>query len=149
MPQGGITLVLRRNDLPAVLAHLVTRSTAAVDDTTTAIRDRCEQTSPRDTGALASSWYTNNGQQSDYTQRAGTAHAQNGLATIVSEVSPEFVLSLFGDNTGYLSVVASAVAHAVYQEFGTRHMSAQPTLIPATEGERENFIQAMSHVADV
>lgn len=146
---AGVTVIIRRNVIPQVITQIAANRTAAVDQTATAIRDRSEQTSPRDTGALASSWYTNNGQQSDYAQRAGTAHAHNSLAVIVNEVSPEFVLSLFGENTGYLTVVGSAVAHAVYQEFGTRFSGPQPTLIPATEGEREGFIAAMSHIADV
>lgn len=37
------------------------------------------------------------------------------------------------------SAAYNPVAHSVHNEYGTRHMSAQPMLHPAVEAEREPF----------
>lgn len=41
--------------------------------------------------------------------------------------------------TDHSGVLRNTVEHVVYNEYGTRHMSAQPMLHPAAEAEREPF----------
>jgi len=48
-------------------------------------------------------------------------------------------------NIGY---VGSAKEYAVYQEFGTRKMQAQPYLRPAVEAVNTNAEQALKKIAD-
>jgi len=40
-------------------------------------------------------------------------------------------------------VVEGLAAHTIYNEYGTRHMSAQPMLTPAAEDAREPFYRAL------
>jgi len=44
--------------------------------------------------------------------------------------------------------VFNEVEHAVYNEFGTVHMSAQPMLGPAAEEARPGFLEALSQLTD-
>jgi HK97 gp10 family phage protein len=39
--------------------------------------------------------------------------------------------------------VEALVEYTIYNEFGTRHMAAQPMLIPAAEAARESFVLAV------
>lgn len=51
---------------------------------------------------------------------------------------------LQGEMTGeYDGHVQGLAAHTVFNEFGTRHMAAQPMLIPAGQEAREPFHQAL------
>jgi len=140
--------VIRRNGIPALAVQIGSRSRQVVDDTGQAIRDLAAVLAPRDTGSLQESFYIGNGETSDYALRAGAARSRNRSAVIVPEVLPEFALTLSGEGGGYTVVVGSAVQHALFQEFGTRFQSAQPSLIPAVEANREAFVAAMGHVAD-
>ena len=45
-------------------------------------------------------------------------------------------------------VVEGLVEHTIYNEFGTRDMSAQPMLTPAAEAAREPFYAALRKVWD-
>lgn len=145
-----LTATIRRNAIGALIAQIGTRSQATVDNAASDVRDRAVQMAPRDTGSLQASLYVSNSAgTSDYSQRAGEARSRNSDAVIIPEVTPEFALTLFGGNTGYSAVVGVSVGHGVFQEFGTRFISARPYLTPAVEGVREAFISAMGHVADV
>jgi HK97 gp10 family phage protein len=113
------------------------------------ISDRAKQTAPVDTGALRQSIYLNDGDASTYATSVSVARQLNPDAQIVNEVDPEFAISLsHGGSSGYTVVVGAGVNYAIYQEYGTRHMRAQPFMIPSAESERGNFEDAMKHVAD-
>jgi hypothetical protein len=145
-----VTVRVNAGRLQRLLAVLPARAHTVVDTTSEDVRTRANQTAPRDTGSLAESLYVSNGEDSDYAQRAGAARARNSDAVIVQEVRPEFVLSLFANSAdAYLVVVGSAVAHALPQEFGTAHMGPQAFMIPAVEGIRGDFIDAMSNIANI
>jgi hypothetical protein len=144
-----ITATIRTNRTAALSAQIRARYVEVVDDTATGIRERASALSPRDTGSLAASWYTNNGDNSDYSQRAAAARSANDDATIMPEVAPEFALSLSGGGeAAYTVVVGSAVEHATYQEFGTTYQNGRPSLIPALEAFRDEFVSDMSRIAD-
>lgn len=147
--RGRFTVRLNNDRLINLIRAMPNRTRASVDQTTSTIRDRARQMAPRDTGSLIASLYVSNGEDSDYAQCAATARSLNPAAVIEQEVRPEFVLSLFGATGGFAGVVGSAVAHAVFNEHGTVHMSARPFLIPAVEAESSAFQASMSHVADV
>lgn len=48
--------------------------------------------------------------------------------------------------TGAHWTVENSVRHTVFNEFGTRHMTSQPMLIPAVEAARSNFHKAIRSV---
>lgn len=150
MPAQRFTVTLRSYRIPEVVAKLGVNMRSAIDESAANLRETAVQMAPRDTGALRESIYINNGDQSDYSQRAGSARSLNDAAVIVPEVRPEFVLSLGGNppDSAYVSVIGSAVNYAIFQELGTRFMRAQPFMIPATEGEAQNLERLMSRIAD-
>lgn len=145
-----VTVRVASYRIPEVIQKLGINMRAAVDESADNLRSTAVQMAPRDTGALKESLYINNGDQSDYSQRAGSASSLNDDAIIVPEVRPEFVLSLGGNppDSAYVSVIGSAVNYAIFQELGTRFMSPQPYMIPATEGEAANLERLMSRIAD-
>jgi HK97 gp10 family phage protein len=143
MPSSSYSVTIKSNRIASVQNLLLGGSRSVVDKAAGDIRDRAATSAPVDTGALRSSMYVSNGTTSDYSMAAGTARALNRDASILNEVRPEFVLSLFSGGLGYTDVVGSAVEYAVFNEFGTRYMSPSPFMIPAVEGNREPFIAAM------
>lgn len=149
MPAPGIGATIVFNGIPALVAQIPVRSRQAVDDAAHEIRDRASQLAPRATGSLAASVYVSNGTDSDYGQRSSEARGRNPQVVILPEITPEFVISLFGSNSGYMDVVAVAAGHGIFLELGTRHISPRPYFTPAVEVERDIFAAQMSHVADV
>lgn len=142
-------VVLNTARLTGLYSRLTPKARAAVQDAAEDMRDRASQLAPRDTGSLAASLYVATPDGSDYSQRASAARALNSRATIVSEVTPDQVLSLGGESgKGFIAVVGIAVEHGVFNELGTRFMAPQPFMVPAAEPERDRFISLMSHVAD-
>lgn len=145
-----VTTRVNKLRLDGLILQLSPRSHAAVDLTANNIRDRAASLAPRRTGSLAESIYVGTPDGSDYSQRAGDARSTNPTAIIVSEVTSSEVLSLSGGSSNaYVDVVGVAVQHGVFNELGTRFMSAQPFIFPSVEPERDAFVSAMSHVADV
>lgn len=145
----SVTVTLRSNRIPALLAQIQDKSKAAVETTAVNIRDMASQIAPRDTGSLAESLYVSSPAGSDYSQRAAVAVSRNPQATILSEVQPQFVLSLFGPTgpNAYIAVVGAAAGHGYFQEFGTRYMGAQPFLYPAVLGSQNQFVSDMKDIA--
>lgn len=47
---------------------------------------------------------------------------------------------------GLVAVIGTSVLYAVFVEFGTRRMSAQPYLTPAVEAVREEFAHGISSI---
>lgn len=57
----------------------------------------------------------------------------------------EMRAGLQGEMTGaHEGHVVGLAAHTVFNEFGTRHMAAQPMLIPAAEQARRPFLDALA-----
>ncbi len=65
-----------------------------------------------------------------------TAQARSRVDT--GAMKDGWVTAMIDDFTGQLG---NPVKHVIYNEFGTRHMSAQPMLKPAVESAREPFIR--------
>lgn len=143
-----ITATIRRNRIPALIGQIPVRTRAAVLQSADNIRGMASVLAPRDTGSLVESLYISSTEDSDYGQRAAAAASRNPDAEIVPEVTPEFAVTLSGNNRGFMAVVGSAVEHGVFQEFGTRFIGPRAFLTPAVENEREAFFSQMSHVAD-
>lgn len=57
------------------------------------------------------------------------------------ELRDSWSVSFTGPTDGQ---VASSSGHAVYNEYGTVHMSAQPLLAPAIDQERPRFVAELS-----
>lgn len=145
-----ITVTMRKDRLEQLTDKLPVRARTVVDNTSSDIRNSASQLARRETGSLAASVYISNGEESDYSQRAGEARSRNPEATIVPEVRPEFVMSLFGGSkNAYVSVVGTAVAHGLFNELGTRFMSSAAFMIPSVEGASSGFVAEMSKVADL
>lgn len=123
----------------------------AIDDSAANIQQFASEIAPMDTGSLRASIYVTNGTDSDYNERVGAAESLNDDVVILEEIDPEFVISPSSSSaTGkdsYLVVVGVAAEHGAPQEFGTRFISPQPFLTPATLGEESNFTQAMTKIA--
>lgn len=141
--------VLNTTRLVGLYGRLGPKAKQAVEDTTASMRERAAQLAPKDTGSLAASLYVATPDGSEYSQRSSAARALNPRAIIVSETTPDQVLSLGGGGgKGFIGVVGIAVEHGVFNELGTRYMAPRPFMLPAAEPERDGFITLMSHVAD-
>lgn len=149
--RGSVTarVIVRSNNIGALITRIGEHARAAVDQTATNLRDNASVRAPRDTGSLAASIYVNNGTESDYLQRAATAESLNRDVVILEEIDPEFVISLGGSaDAAYASVVGVAAGHGIFQELGTRFQPPQSFLFSAVEVARDEFESLMSHVAD-
>lgn len=65
-----------------------------------------------------------------------TAKARSRVDT--GQMKAGWQTAMLDEHTGQL---ANAVEHVKYNEYGTRHMSAQPMLTPAVESARGPFVQ--------
>lgn len=115
------------NGLP--LASLIIEQTtpAMVKQTAQQVLIIAQELAPEQTGFLISSGYIKTNTDSSYGQNAGGAP---GDAYLLPEVDPppaDTVYIAFGAN------------YAIYLEFGTVKMGAQPFLIPALEAVAESF----------
>ncbi len=63
-----------------------------------------------------------------------TAQARSRVDT--GQMKAGWITAMHDDHSGAL---ANTVEHSKYNEYGTRHMSAQPMLHPAVESAREPF----------
>jgi len=154
MAAGTVSITVRINVRSNTIGRLIDRLSQnmhqVVDESALAIQERASQIAPVDTGALRNSIYVNNGTESDYSQRTATARGLNPDMIALEEIDPEFVISVStspGD-ASYVSVVGVAAEYGLFQELGTRHMRAQPFMLPAALGVQGDFETAMTHIAD-
>lgn len=148
----SVTIVagVRSNTIGKLIDRLGQNMHAIVDQAATDIQARASQTAPVDTGALRNSIYVNNGTDSDYNERVSVASSLNPEMIALEEIDPEFVIAVAtspGD-AAYVSVVGVAADYGLFQELGTRHMRAQPFMLPSALGVQGDFETAMTHVAD-
>lgn len=150
-------VTLKVDRLLRLQTSIQTRATDQVRDKANFCREYAYALSPVRTGALKESWYVSGpNDESDYAVRASDAQSLNPEAIITIELKAAFVDPNLGQlrspETGQFSlpeaIVASCVNYSLYLEYGTRYMSAQPILFPASEATREQFIEGMLTVAD-
>jgi HK97 gp10 family phage protein len=120
--------------------RLPTVGKEAAQEIAHSIRDVASQIAPKDTTSLSQSIYVSDGEDSDYSERAGAAEAVNDNVVILEEIRPEFAISLSGGPAAtYTVVVGVAASHGIFQEYGTATMSPQPYFTPAIEPSRDAF----------
>ena len=114
-----MTTVIMHNAFPRMAAGMTGGVEPGVRQAAVEIAADAQATAPRDTGALAAAW------QSDPLERT---------ATKVSWAA-------YAGNTegGGLRADGKPVNYAIYQEFGTRFMAAQPFFFPSVERLRPEF----------
>lgn len=150
----GLSIIVRTNRINMVQASITERAQDTVRDSAKYMRDYAESIAPIRTGAFAASIYVNGpGDYTDYAERAGVAAARNPKAKIIPELLAARVdTRQLRNNLGQFSlpeaIVASAVEYSVFLEDGTRFMGPRPTFRPAAEATRQQFADAMGHVAD-
>lgn len=152
----AFSISVRVNKIPAVRTSITDRSKEIVKESAEFMRDYARSIAPVRSGAFAASIYVNGpGEFSDYAERAGAASQRNPDAQIIPELKAAQVdtgVSQLRNSLGQFSlpeaIVASAVEYSLFLEEGTRYMGAQPTLRPAAEATRQQFAEAMTHVAD-
>lgn len=150
------SLSVRVNKISAVQTSIADRSMEIVKDSAEFMRDYASSIAPVRTSAFSASIYVNGpGGFTDYAERAGAASQRNPKAHIVPELQAAQVDTGVGqlrNSLGQFSlpeaIVASAVEYSLYLEEGTRYMAPRPTLRPAAEATRQQFAEAMKHVAD-
>lgn len=151
-----LSITVRTNRINRVQSSITERAKATVADSAKFMRDYAQGIAPVRTGAFASSIYVNGpGNVSSYSQHAAAASQLNPKAHIIPELIAAQVdtgLSRLRNNAGQFSlpeaIVASAVEYSVFLEDGTRYMGPRPTFRPAAEATRQQFAEAMEHVAD-
>lgn len=151
-----ITVLVRKNLIPRVMASVTEKTVDAVRDNAHAMRARAQSIAPVQTGAFRASLYVNGpDNESDYGIRAADASRLNRKANIVPElraadVDPKVnpLRNQFGRFSLPEAIVAPAVEYGLYLEEGTVYMSARPTLRPAALATEPSFKNAMSQVAD-
>jgi HK97 gp10 family phage protein len=152
----AFSVFVRVNRINQVQASITDRSKETVRDSARYMRDYAQAIAPVRTGAFRASLYVNGPDgKSDYPERAAAAAQANPRAHIIDEIKAADVDTGVGqlrNNLGQFSldeaIVASAVEYSVFLEEGTRYMAPRPTLRPAAEATRQQFADAMSHVAD-
>lgn len=151
-----LSITVRVNRINQVQASITSRSKKTVHESAQFMRDYAQAIAPVRLGAFRASLYINGpGNVSDYPERAAAAAQLNPKAHIIDEIHAADVDTGVGqlrNNLGQFSldeaIVASAVEYSVFLEEGTRYMGARPTLRPAAEATRQQFVQAMHHVVD-
>lgn len=152
----GISIIIRRNDTPRVMASIKDKQRKAARDNAHTMRDFAKAIAPVKTGAFRASLYVNGpNNESDYATSVAAALRLNPKAGIVPEqraAQPDSSTGGFRDQFGQFSqeeaIVAPAVVYGLYLEEGTVHMAPRPTLMQAAIATRTPFIGAMSKVAD-
>ena len=119
---------------------------ATTDQAAQSLQNLAYQLSPVDTGALRNSIYVNNGDQSDYSLRVGTAERLNPDMDALDEIAPEFVISLSEAGTrAYVVVVGVAAHYGIFQEEGTVFQPPQSFMRPASEAISSDFSNNMAN----
>lgn len=152
----AFSVTVTKNKIPATKASITDKAKAIVKESAEYMRGYAASIAPKQTGAFAASIYVNGpGDSSDYVLRAAAALLHNPKAHIIPEQQAALVdigLGQLRNALGQFSlpeaIVASAVEYSLYLEEGTRYMGARPTLRPAAEAARQQFADAMKHVAD-
>lgn len=135
----GVTVKIIRNDIAKVADDIEAAVVQVVQTDAEAWRSLADDLSPVKSGAERVSWYVKTPDDSGYAQNAADAQSQgftiNEAYGKHIEINDE--IEAPPDNT--TAYIASAVAHATYQELGTSRTPAQPALIPAGEQIQERF----------
>ena len=123
------------NHFPAIAGALHRAASQIVKETARDIAATYQATAPKDTGFMASTAYIVASDESTYGQGAGTPPGDSYMLPEVSKPDD--------DLTAYAAVAAN---YAVYQEFGTRFMPAQPAFYPAVEQAKTTFQNKLDQV---
>lgn len=135
MPRFTVAARVVVNDLPRFREELRTKANQVVRRTAFGVQAGAQERARVDTGAMANSFYVITSDKNTYSQAAGQVKGRNPKAEL-APMAP-------APKDDLHAVVASVVEYAIYNEYGTSRMSAQPMLTPAAEEWRKPFEQQM------
>lgn len=152
----AFSVTVTKNRISGVQSRITDNAKAIVKSSAEYMRDYAVSIAPVDTGAFRASIYVSGPDAfTDYPEHAAAALVHNPKAHLISEFQAALVdpvVNQLRNSLGQFSlpeaIVASAVEYSLYLEEGTRYMGAQPTFRPASEATRQQFADAMKHVAD-
>lgn len=131
-----VRIIEKRNDTQKFLRSIKPAVQKVLRSTAQKVAQGAGDNAPRDTGALAASYYVLGSDIDGYSDALAAAASLRADMVVLDKVEapPD-------DMTYYVSSVAG---HQPFIELGTVHMGAQPHLVPAAESLYQDFISDLS-----